>query len=94
MQLLRDDSVTQQAPMEVEHTTALLQTSKPRLRMILSGYSFGSMLATFLPSAEKVVEIFVAPKSESVAFKIQQIASELSRKHKSASRYDSPLPMA
>ncbi|WEW59235.1 hypothetical protein PRK78_004704 [Emydomyces testavorans] len=56
------------------------------VKIILSGYSFGSMLATFLPSAEKVVEVFSSTKPGSSVVKVKQAAIELSEQHNSSLR--------
>ncbi|KMP07042.1 hypothetical protein CIRG_06723 [Coccidioides immitis RMSCC 2394] len=51
------------------------------MKLILSGYSFGSMLATLLPSAVQVVETFSSAEDDSSAMKIRRIALELAREH-------------
>ncbi|KMU78989.1 hypothetical protein CIHG_04556 [Coccidioides immitis H538.4] len=58
------------------------------MKLILSGYSFGSMLATLLPSAVQVVETFSSAEDDSSAMKIRRIALELAREHSLSIRYE------
>jgi pimeloyl-ACP methyl ester carboxylesterase len=51
--------------------------AKPLLRLILAGYSYGSMIASHLPSVERVVNLFNNPVKDSAESEIQLRALHL-----------------
>ncbi|OJD19901.1 hypothetical protein AJ78_00095 [Emergomyces pasteurianus Ep9510] len=53
-------------------------TESERLEIILAGYSYGSMIASYLPSIEAVLRLFASPTAGSTTWEILQQAEDLS----------------